>query len=61
MAIIVYFDVKPYVSDVSGGPVVSNISVDYPEHESFWFHPKRLPIFAILPGVIRPAGCNIQA
>jgi hypothetical protein len=33
MAIIVYLDVKPCVSDISGGSLASNISVDYPEHE----------------------------
>ena len=38
-----------------------NTGVDYPAHESFWFHPKRLHVFAILLGVIRPAGSNIQA
>jgi hypothetical protein len=61
MTIIVYLDVKPYVSDLSGGPFASNISVDYREHESLWFRPKHLHVFAILLGVIRPAGSNIQA
>lgn len=61
MAITEYLDVVPYVSDVSGGPVSSTISIDYPEHESFWVNPKRQHVSAILHGVIRSAGSNIQA
>jgi hypothetical protein len=61
MTIIVHLDLKPHVSDVAGGPVASTISVDYPKRDSFWVHPKRLHVFAILHGVIRPADSNIQA
>jgi hypothetical protein len=37
MAITVHLDMTPYIYDVSGGPVSSMISLDYPEHESGGF------------------------